>query len=441
MEAVYYAARGNLRRLLQQHPNWTRAQLAQATGMSLGWVSKWKKRLLSALADDEQVLHGLSRAPHHPPPRLDPLVLDRLLEIRDQPPEGLGRTPGPKAILYYLPRDESLQQAELRLPRSTRTIHRLLREHGRSAARLPHLPDPLERPKPMQHWQIDFKDASSVPADPEGKQQHVVETLTIIDMGTSVLIASHVRSDFTAETALQALAHTFREHGRPGSLTLDRDTRWVGAPQGSDFPAALIRFCHCLGVGVLVCDPHHPQQNGFVERYHRTYQEECLSRHRPTTLEGVREVTEAFVEHYNWQRPHQGISCANRPPRVAFPELPTLPKVPDVVNADAWLSWVDGEHLVRLVNRHGAVKVDLRTYYVSSKLAGQPVTLRIDAAERCLQVVHPQTNRRSLPLKGLQQRSFSYQDYVELMRREASTQQRLLAWQKRRGRLGGPSSP
>lgn len=146
-----------------------------------------------------------------------------------------------------------MQQAGLRLPRSTRTIHQLLREHGRIAPRLPHILDPIERPKPMQQWQLDFKDASTVPADPEGKQQHVVETLNIIDKGTLVLIASHVRSDFTAATALQAIAQTFAEYGRPSSITLDRDTRWVGAPQGSDFPAALIRFCHSIGVAVVVC--------------------------------------------------------------------------------------------------------------------------------------------------------------------------------------------
>ncbi len=39
MEAVYYAARGNLRRLLRVYPSWTRAQLAQATGMSPGPVA------------------------------------------------------------------------------------------------------------------------------------------------------------------------------------------------------------------------------------------------------------------------------------------------------------------------------------------------------------------------------------------------------------------
>jgi hypothetical protein len=94
MEAVDYAARGNVRRLLQVHPSWKRAQLAQATRMSPSWVDKWKQRLKTASPTDERVLHGRSRAPHHPPPRLDPQVVDRVLEIRDEPPEGLGRTPG-----------------------------------------------------------------------------------------------------------------------------------------------------------------------------------------------------------------------------------------------------------------------------------------------------------------------------------------------------------
>jgi hypothetical protein len=67
------------------------------------------------------------------------------------------------------------------------------------------------------------------------------------------------------------------------------------------------------------------------------------------------------------------------------------------------------------------VKVDVRPYYVSSTLAGQVVSLRVNAAEQCLQVVYPPVKRNLLPLKGLYQRSFSYKDYVELMQREAST--------------------
>jgi transcriptional regulator with XRE-family HTH domain len=201
MQALYYAARGNVRWLLRLHPEWSQSQLAHALHLSRSWVSKWSNRLQSAPPDDEQVLHGLARAPKHPPEPLDAQVIDRILEIRDQPPEGLGRTPGPKAILYDLPRDESLQQARLRLPRSTRTIHRILCEHDRIGHRLPRLNDPQERPAPMQQWQLDLKDASSVPADPQGKQQQVVETLNVIDVGTSVLLAAHVAPDLTAETA------------------------------------------------------------------------------------------------------------------------------------------------------------------------------------------------------------------------------------------------
>src|SRR6266704_990539 len=120
------------------------------------------------------------------------------------------------------------------------------------------------------------KDVSSVPADPFGKHQHMVETLNIIDTGTSVLLDAQVRSDFSAESALQALASTLAKYGCPQCITLDRDPRWVGSPAGSDFPAALVRFGACLGIEIDICAAHHPQQNGFVERYPRTYQEECL---------------------------------------------------------------------------------------------------------------------------------------------------------------------
>lgn len=148
---------------------------------------------------------------------------------------------------------------------------------------------------------------------------------------------------------------------------------------------------------------------------------------QPKTLEEVRQVTDAFATHYNWQRPHQGIACGNQPPRVAFPHLPSLPRVPALVNPDAWLHHVREQHLVRRVNRQGFVKVDLFPYYISNKLAGQRVTLSIQAQEQVLQVVYPQEYRRSLPLKGLHQRAMPYQEYVALMQREASTQQRLLA--------------
>ena len=163
-----------------------------------------------------------------------------------------------------------------------------------------------------------------MPADPQGKEQHVVETLNLLDSGTSVLLDAQVREDFSAEVALEALVEPLQHYGCPASLTVDRDPRWVGSPSGSDFPSALVRFCSCLGIQVHICAPRHPQQNAFVERYHRSYQEECLALERPATLEQARQVTEDFWQHYNFQRPNQALSCGNQPPRTAFPTVPAL---------------------------------------------------------------------------------------------------------------------
>ncbi len=293
----------------------------------------------------------------------------------------------------------------------------------------------------MSRWQLDFKDASTVAADPDGKQQHVVEVLNTVDMGTSVLVAAQVRADFTAETTLEMVAALLRTQGRPQALTFDRDTRFVSSPQGSDFPSALVRFCHCLGIVVQLCDPRHPQQNGFVERYHRTYQAECLATHRPRTLEQVREVTEQFHQHYNYERPHQGLSCGNRPPRSAFPTLPTLPPVPDIIDPDRWLQVSDGLHVLRTVGRDGMVRVDLKDYYVARSLAGQRVALHLNAPERCWIVICGTQRLKTLPLKGLYGAALSFDAFVQLMMQQARAEHRLRTAQERRARHIGFSSP
>ena len=237
MTISYYAARANLYQLGQRHPDWKPTAFADALGYSQAWVKKWLKRLPQELASGvplEHILQGHSRARKQPPAKTHPLVVELLLAMRDQPPEGLRRLPGQEAIHSYLERDPRMQFFQLPIP-SCKTIYRILQAHERIAPPAERQHQPLERPSPMSAWQMDFKDVSSVPADAEGKRQHVVETLNIIDTGTSVLLDAHVRSDFTAETALQALASTLAKDGRPASITLDRDSRWVGSPKAQRF--------------------------------------------------------------------------------------------------------------------------------------------------------------------------------------------------------------
>ena len=152
MTTSYDADRVNLTCLAALHPSWTHQQLADALGRSREWVKKWRKRVREEVAAGkpvEEVLQGHSHARKHPPEGTDPLVEERILAIRDEPPESLRRTPGPEAILYYLPRDAELQAAQAPLPRSSSTIYRLLKKHGRIPERRPRRHEPPERNAPM----------------------------------------------------------------------------------------------------------------------------------------------------------------------------------------------------------------------------------------------------------------------------------------------------
>jgi hypothetical protein len=259
--------RARLRCALREHPGWSGARLAQELGRSRSWVKKWRRRLAAAPPDDEAVLRSRSRARTRPPPTMARLAVERVLAIRDDPPAGLRRVPGPRAILYVPQQDAELQAAGVAPPRSTATVWRVLAEHGRIARRPPIAHEPLERPPPLTSRQLDFKDVGSVPADPDGatgERAHAVEALNCVDCGTSLLVSARVRDDVTEETTLAAVAELLREHGLPAEVTVDRDPRFVGAAQAGEFPSPFVRFPTCLGVTVHVNPPNRPDLNGFV---------------------------------------------------------------------------------------------------------------------------------------------------------------------------------
>jgi transposase InsO family protein len=422
MEAEWMADRIALRTLLREHPDWCLGELAEAVNRSVGWVNKWVKRLRGTARDDHEVVRSQSRARKHPPPRLSAAVVAKILELRDSPPAGFNRVPGPKAILYFLQQDIELKAQE-RLPRSTRTIWRILRQHQRIFDHRRRVHHPVSRPAPMTSWQLDFKDVTSVAPQPDGKQLHVVEVLNTLDVGTSALIAAQARADFTAETALAAVAATLQQYGLPEQVSIDRDPRWVGSHQQRDFPAALVRFLLCLSVEVIICPPNRPDKNGFVERYHRSYGEECLDVEQPTNLEQVETVTARFQQHYNYERPHQGVSCGNQPPLVAFPSIAPRPPVPALVDPDAWLSALDGRGYLRRVKRDGTLPVDRHDYYISARLARQQVLVRIDAAAREFAVEHAGKVVKRVAIRGVGAgEKLSFEAYVTRMQAEARSE-------------------
>ena len=137
------------------------------------------------------------------------------------------------------------QSAGMRPPRSQTTVWKILRQAGCIEEDLRRKPRPLKPRQPGEEVQFDLKDESLVPADPEGKRQHVVEIANFVDAGTSIWLHRLVGAEFDAEGLLEVVAQFLCEHGLPAMLTFDNDPRFVGSSSGRDFPSALVRFLLC----------------------------------------------------------------------------------------------------------------------------------------------------------------------------------------------------
>ena len=103
---------------------------------------------------------------------------------------------------------------------------------------------------------------------------------------------------------------------------------WWAVGPTDGYPSAFIRFLQCLGVEVVVCPPRRPDLKPFVERCIRTLKHECLYPQMPPTVALADEQLTVFRAFYNHERANQALSCANQPPLVAFPQLPSLPGGP-----------------------------------------------------------------------------------------------------------------
>lgn len=93
----------------------------------------------------------------------------------------------------------------------------------------------------------------------------------------------------------------------------------IRVDHGPEFESnAFKEWANHRGILIHYIQPGKPAQNGFIERFNRTYREDVLDMNLFSNLFEVRGITREWLKSYNTQRPHE--SLVGLPP-VQFAEM------------------------------------------------------------------------------------------------------------------------
>lgn len=337
------------------------AELCRKYGISRPTGYKWVDRFQTA---GEAGLQERSRAPHTQAHAMAPVVVERILALREQHPSW-----GPRKILAVLERREPSWAWP-----ATSSIGELLRREGLSHARkqrhrTPPYQDPLAHAcDPNRVWSADFKGWFLC-----GNGQRC-DPLTITDNFSRYLLrcrsvaktdTGHVRSKFEA---------VFLEYGLPEIIRTDN-----GPPFASAAPGGLSRLAMWwirLGIVHERIAPGCPEQNGRHERMHLTLQQDTASPPRRSLL-GQQAAFVRFEKEYNEERPHEALGYRT-PASVYVPSARRYPRrLPE-------LEYPDGYQL-RRISQQGSMRWHVERTFLSEVLAREVVGLKA-IAEDCYEV-------------------------------------------------------
>ena len=121
-----------------------------------------------------------------------------------------------------------------------------------------------------------------------------------------------------AERALEAACLK-----RFGTLRPTQSTPVVRSDNGLIFQSKRFReACRSYQLRQEFITPHTPEQNGMIERFFRSFKEECVWQHNFKDFAEAKRATSAWLDWYNAERPHQALGYKS--PRQFRQELGQL---------------------------------------------------------------------------------------------------------------------
>ena len=289
-----------------------------------------------------------SRAPHHCPTKHSDDVVRRVLKTCSKYPDF-----GPKKVFAKLsetwdaPPSASSIASMMKAAGLTRPS--MKREYTRAS------PVPrAQANEPNDIWAVDHK----------GKlKKSKTEPLTVVDVYSRHWLCCRPLTDKSYLDTRKAFEALFEEHGLPRVMRVDAGQPWAS----TDGPLRLTQLAvWWLSLGIRIEIVSCPQDNGHVERLHRTIKA------MDKQVVDVRRYFEAQRIFFNEERPHEGI--AQLTPAQLYCSSPRRP----VVRRS--FDYKDPQGLacdeVRSVINNGDIHLEGARVFVSSALLNYRIGLR-----------------------------------------------------------------
>ena len=191
------------------------------------------------------------------------------------------------------------------LAASPQAVLRVLEESGYQVEDRPTAPHPdkersFERAAPNQLWQSDLFTFMLK------RQNQRVHLVAFLDDHSRFIVSYGLHASQSAALVIEVLRAGIASYGAPAEVLTDNGSQYVTWRGKSQFS----HECEKRGIAQIVARPRHPQTLGKIERFWGTLWRECLESALFTDLGEARLRIGHFIDHYNFQRPHQGIADA-----------------------------------------------------------------------------------------------------------------------------------
>lgn len=193
-------------------------------------------------------------------------------------------------------------------------VHRVYREMGLNKRRKHKRRLPARHPEPLtvpdqtnKSWSVDFM-----------SDARRFRTFNVIDDHRHEVLAIEIDLNLGSRRVVRVLDRIAEVRGLPERI------RFYNGPEFTSI--AVADWAEANQVELEFIRPRRPAQNGFIERFNRTYRQAILDMYIFESLDEMREPTSRWIGFYNHRCPHD--SLGGKPPRSSCGQVLSYPKTP-----------------------------------------------------------------------------------------------------------------